>query len=202
MSVEEVLASRRLGYPLTVAMCSPLSDGAAAVLVASRAGLARLARARPQVRVLASVLRSGTVREWSDFGDHVITRSAQAAYREAGLGPESVDVAEVHDAAAFGEVFASELLGLCPLGEGGAFAESGATQLGGRLPINPSGGLESRGHPISATGLAQIFELTTQLRGEAGARQVSGARTALQENGGGFIGTEEALAVVSLLQRA
>lgn len=202
MSVDEVLAARRLGYPLTVAMCSPLSDGAAAVLVASRAGLARLSRARPRVRVLASALRSGTVRNWSDFDNHVISRTARDAYRIAGLGPDAVDLAEVHDAAAFGEVFASELLGLCPLGQGGAFAESGATRLGGRLPINPSGGLESRGHPISATGLAQIFELTTQLRGEAGARQVSNARTALQENGGGFIGTEEALAVVSVLQRA
>jgi acetyl-CoA acetyltransferase len=201
MSVEEVLASRRLGHPLTVAMCSPLSDGAAAVLVASAAGLERLARTRPRVRVGACVLKSGTRRDWADLENHVIRRAAQAAYREARVSPEAVDLAEVHDAAAFGEIFASELLGLCPLGEGGQFAESGATTLGGSLPINTSGGLESRGHPISATGLAQIFELTTQLRGEAGARQVTGARTALQENGGGFIGTEEAVAVVSLLQR-
>jgi len=201
MSVDDVLASRRLGYPLTVAMCSPLSDGAAATLLASRAGLARLARARPPVRVLASALQSGKVRAWADFDQHVIRRAADAAYRDASLGADAVDLAEVHDAAAFGEVFASELLGLCPLGDGGRFAESGATRVGGSLPINTSGGLESRGHPISATGLAQIFELTTQLRGEAGARQVSGARTAIQENGGGFIGTEEAVAVVSILQR-
>lgn len=201
MSVEEVLASRRLGHPLTVAMCSPLSDGAAAILLASSAGLAKLARTRPQVRVLASVLRSGRVRAWSDLENHVIRRAARAAYRDAGVGPEAMDVAEVHDAAAFGEIFASELLGLCPLGEGGQFAESGATSLGGSLPINPSGGLESRGHPISATGLAQLFELTAQLRGESGERQVPGARTALQENGGGFLGTEEAVAVVSVLRR-
>jgi acetyl-CoA acetyltransferase len=202
MSADEVLASRRLGYPLTVAMCSPMSDGAAAVLVASEAGLARLARTRPRVRVLACALKSGTVRDWSDFGNHVIRRAADAAYRDAGLGPDAIHLAEVHDAAAFGEIFASELLGLCELGAGGRFAESGATTLGGALPINPSGGLESRGHPISATGLAQVFELTTQLRGEAGARQVNGAVTAIQENGGGFIGTEEAVAVVSILQRA
>lgn len=201
MSAEEVLASRPLGYPLTVAMCSPLSDGAAAVLLASSAGLARLARARPRVRVLASALRSGTARDWSDFDRHVIRRTADVAYRTAGLGPDAIDLAEVHDAAAFGEIFASELLRFCPLGEGGRFAESGATTLGGSLPINTSGGLESRGHPVSATGLAQIFELTTQLRGEAGARQVLNVRTALQENGGGFIGTEEAVAVVSILQR-
>lgn len=202
MSVEQVLASRSLGYPLTVAMCSPLSDGAAATLLASSAGLARLSRARPRVHVLASVLQSGTVRAWPDFENHVIRRTANLAYRDAGFGPEAVDLAEVHDAAAFGEIFASELLGLCALGEGGRFAESGATSLGGSKPINTSGGLESRGHPISATGLAQIFELTLQLRGEAGARQVAGARTALQENGGGFIGTEEAVAVVSILQRS
>ena len=201
MSAEEVLASRRLGYPLTVAMCSPLSDGAAATLLASKAGLARLAHPRPRVRVLASALTSGISRPWSDFENHVIRRAATTAYRDAGLGPSAVDVAEVHDAAAFGEIFASELLGLCDLGGGGRFAESGATSLGGALPINTSGGLESRGHPISATGLAQIFELTTQLRAEAGARQVPGARTAIQENGGGFIGTEEAVAVVTILQR-
>lgn len=201
MSVDEVLASRRLGHPLTVAMCSPLSDGAAAVLVASPAGLAGLQRARPAVRVLAAELNCGQVRDWPDLQNHVIRRAADAAYRKAGLGPDAIDLAEVHDAAAFGEIFASELLGLCPLGEGGRFAESGATTLGGSLPINPSGGLESRGHPISATGLAQIFELTTQLRGEAGARQVPNARTAIQENGGGFLGTEEAVAVVSILQR-
>jgi acetyl-CoA acetyltransferase len=183
-------------------MCSPLSDGAAAVLVASRAGLAGLARTRPRVRVLASELRCGQTREWSDLENHVIRRSAHAAYRTAGLGPDAIDLAEVHDAAAFGEIFAGELLGLCPLGEGGRFAESGATTIGGAMPINTSGGLESRGHPISATGLAQIFELTTQLRGEAGARQVAGARTAIHENGGGFLGIEEAVAVVSILQRA
>jgi acetyl-CoA acetyltransferase len=182
-------------------MCSPLSDGAAAILLASRSGLKRLARTRPQVRVLASALLSGRVRPWSDFENHVIRRAADAVYRDAGLGPDAIDVAEVHDAAAFGEIFASELLGLCPLGEGGRFAESGATSLGGSIPINTSGGLESRGHPISATGLAQLFELTTQLRGEAGKRQVHGARTAMQENGGGFIGTEEALAVATILQR-
>lgn len=201
MSVDEVLASRRLGHPLTVAMCSPLSDGAAAILLASGAGLERLTRSRPPVRVLASVLTSGTARAWADFDNHVIRRAADTAYRAAGLGPEAIDVAEVHDAAAFGEIFASELLGLCPLGAGGRFAESGATSLGGSVPVNTSGGLESRGHPISATGLAQIFELTTQLRSEAGLRQVAGARTAIQENGGGFIGTEEAVAVVSILQR-
>ena len=119
----------------------------------------------------------------------------------AGIGPQDIDVVEVHDATAFGELFITELLGLCPLGEGGILAESGATTLGGRIPINPSGGLECRGHPIGATGLAQIFELTQQLRGQCGPRQVEGARIALQDNGGGFLGVEEGVAVASILER-
>ena len=119
----------------------------------------------------------------------------------AGLGPEDIDVAEVHDAAAFGEIFMTELLGFCPMGEGGPLAERGETRIGGRIPVNPSGGLESKGHPIGATGLGQIYELTQQLRGTAGPRQVQGARTALQENSGGLLGIEEGAAVVTILQR-
>ena len=110
-----------------------------------------------------------------------------------------MDLAEVHDATAFGELFETEMLGFCPVGEGGAFAESGATTLGGSIPVNVSGGLESRGHPIGATGCAMLYELVLQLRGKAGARQVQGARHALLENGGGFLGVEPAAAVVAIL---
>jgi acetyl-CoA acetyltransferase len=110
-----------------------------------------------------------------------------------------VSVAEVHDASAFAELLQTELLGFCELGAGGRLAASGATSLGGRLPVNPSGGLESKGHPIGATGLGQVFELVTQLRGETGERQVPGARIALAENGGGFYGYEEAVACVTIL---
>ena len=102
-------------------------------------------------------------------------------------------------ATAIGEIIQSEVLGLCDMGMGGITAERGETTIGGRIPINPSGGLESKGHPIGATGLGQIFELTTQLRGEAGARQVSGARLALAENGGGICGIEEAVACINIL---
>ena len=151
--------------------------------------------------MLACELTSATPRPFDAFERHVARRAALAAYATAGLGPEDVDVAEVHDAAAFGELFMTELLGFCPMGEGGPLAESGATRIGGRLPVNPSGGLESKGHPIGATGLGQIFELALQLRGAAGARQVEGARTALQENSGGLLGIEEGAAVVTLLQR-
>jgi acetyl-CoA acetyltransferase len=201
MSPEQVLAGRPLAFPLTVPMCAPISDGAAAALVCNRAGLDRLTRAvrSRAVRVRACELRSATDRAWDDFDRHVVRRAALAAYERAGVRPEQVGLAEVHDAASFGELFATELLGLAPLGGGGKLAESGDTRLGGAVPVNPSGGLESRGHPIGATGLAQIHELVTQLRGEAGTRQVAGATVGIQENGGAFLGVEEAAAVVTIL---
>ncbi len=201
MTVEEVLASRPLGFPLTVAMCSALSDGAAAALVCTEAGLKKLQRQAPNLIIKACELTSATPRAFDQFDQHVARRAALTAYDRAGLGPGDIDVAEVHDAAAFGELFMTELLGFCPMGEGGALAQSGATRIGGRLPVNPSGGLESKGHPIGATGLGQIYELALQLRGQAGARQVEGARTALQENSGGLLGIEEGAAVVTILQR-
>ncbi|MFK3789102.1 thiolase C-terminal domain-containing protein [Pseudomonas piscis] len=144
---------------------------------------------------------SGKERAWEDFQNSGGARAARRAYEVAGVGPDDIDVAEVHDATAFGELYVAEQLGFCAFGEGGILAESGATTLGGSIPINPSGGLESRGHPIGATGLAQVFELTQQLRGQCGPRQVAGARLALQENGGGFLGIEEGVAVVSILER-
>jgi acetyl-CoA acetyltransferase len=202
MSIEEVLAGRPLGYPLTVPMCSPLSDGGAAAILCSERMVDRIGARGRAVRVDASILKSATTRRWGEVGSHVVARAAAEAYARAGIGPGDVHVAEVHDAAAFGELFMSEMLGFCASGEGGPLAESGATAMGGRIPINPSGGLESKGHPIGATGLGQIFELTTQLRGEAGKRQIEGARVAIQENGGGFLGVEEGAAVVTILSRA
>jgi acetyl-CoA acetyltransferase len=118
----------------------------------------------------------------------------------AGLGPEDIDVVELHDASAFGELHQLESLGFCPPGEGGIFSETGATRLGGKLPVNTSGGLESRGHPIGASGLAQIHEIVVQLRCEAGKRQVEGARIGLTENGGGNIGYEEASMTIHILE--
>jgi len=198
MSVEEVLAARAISWPLTLPMCSPVSDGAAAALLVSEAALKRFARSRA-VEIRASVVRSGVQRAPQDYQNHICRLAALQAYEAAGVGPEQVGVAEVHDASAFAELLQTELLGFCPLGEGGRLAQSGATSLGGRLPVNPSGGLESKGHPIGATGLGQVHELVAQLRGEAGARQVQGARIALAENGGGFYGYEEAVACVTIL---
>lgn len=201
-SVEEILAAPPITYPLTLPMCSPVSDGAAAAIVCSEAGLARLAGSRARaVRVLGWALQGGSDRAPEDFERHLVRLAVQKVYEQAGVGPEDVSVAEVHDATAIGEIIQSEVLGLCAPGSGGFCAEHGETRIGGRIPINPSGGLESKGHPIGATGLGQIFELVTQLRGEAGPRQVDGARLALAENGGGLYGIEEAAACVTLLGR-
>ncbi len=201
MSVDEVLGARTISWPLTLPMCSPISDGAAAAIVCSEAALGRFDRSRA-VKVCASVLASGMKRDPDEFSRHITARAARAAYEQAGLGPEDMSVAEVHDATAFAEVQQTENLGFCDFGEGGPMAERGDTRLGGRIPINPSGGLECKGHPVGATGLAQVYELALQLRGEAGARQVEGARFAIAENGGGFYGIEEATACVTILGRA
>ncbi len=202
-SVEKVLESRSIGYPLTVPMCSPLSDGGAAVILCTEEGLKKLGAdvQKRAIKILSSVLTSSTAREWDDFENHLVRRAAKQAYAEAGLVPGDIDVAEVHDAAAFGELFMSELLGFCEMGKGGELAASGETRLDGRIPINPSGGLESKGHPVGASGIAQIFELVTQLRGEADKRQVENAKYAIQENGGGLLGVEEGSAVVTILSR-
>ncbi len=198
MSVEEILADKPVAYPFTRSMCSPVGDGAAAAVLCSEDYLSRLNNGRP-VKIIASVL--GTGRERDIDGEHIGKLIAKKAYHQAGLGPADIDVAEVHDATSFGELLQTEVLDFCPEGEGGIFAQSGATKIGGSLPVNPSGGLECRGHPIGASGLAQVYELVTQLRGQAGERQVEKARLGLAENGGGFLGVEEAVAAVHILQR-
>lgn len=198
MSVEEVLAGRMLGYPLTVPMCSGMTDGAAATILCTKEGLKRLQASRP-VKVYASILATSSDRDPLDWSKHITRQAAQLAYEQAGVGPNEMSVAEVHDASAFGEILQTENLGFCELGGGGPLADSGATRLGGRIPVNPSGGLLSKGHPIAATGLAQVYELTLQLRGEAGQRQVENARFAIAENGGGLYGIEEASATITIL---
>lgn len=198
-STDEVLAARLIAWPFTLPMCSAISDGAAAAIVCNRAGLARMDAGRA-VRVRAAVMMHGGRRAPTDYANHISRKASARAYELAELGPEDVNVVECHDATAFGELQQSELLGFTELGGGGSLAESGATTLGGRIPFNPSGGLESRGHPIGATGLAQTFELVTQLRGEAGARQVEGARIALAENGGGLMGVEEAAIGITIYE--
>ena len=198
ISVAEILAARPVAGPLTVPMCAPLTDGAAAAVVCNAEGLRRFRNVRP-IQVRANVLQTGTVRPLDAWDRSVSRLAAQAAYEQASLGPDDVSVAEVHDASALGELLQTEMLGFCEIGGGGKLAESGETTLGGRLPVNPSGGLESRGHPMGASGLAQIYELVHQLRGDCGTRQVPGARVALAENGGGLYRGEEAVAAVTIL---
>ncbi len=200
-TVDEILAAPPITYPLTLPMCAPISDGAAAAIVCSQAALARLADRRRAIRVLASVVATGSTRQPEEVSRHVTVKASKLAYERAGVGPRDISLAEVHDATAIGEIVQSENLGFCEFGAGGALAESGATTIGGRIPINTSGGLESKGHPIGATGLGQLHELVTQLRGEAGVRQVQGARLAIAENGGGLYGIEEAVCAITILGR-
>jgi acetyl-CoA acyltransferase len=201
MSVEEILAGRIVSWPLTVPMCAPIGDGGAAAVLCSADFLKKLKSPRP-VKIRASVLGSGTDRTIDQENQDIACRVSRKAYEMAGIGPEDIHVAEVHDATAFGELHQSESLGFCPMGEGGTFAESGATKLGGKIPLNVSGGLESRGHPIGASGLGQIHELVTQLRHEAGPRQVNGCRLAMAENGGGNLAYEEAAMGIHILEKA
>jgi len=199
MTVEDVLKAPEVSYPLTRPMCSPVGDGAAAAIICSKEYAKKIGAER-LVKVRACVLASGRDRDFDE--EDIGGRLSSKAYEISGVGPEEINVVEVHDATAFGELYQTESLGFCAEGQGGPFAESGATTLGGKVPVNTSGGLESRGHPIGATGLGQIAELTWQLRGECGKRQVEGARLALAENGGGNIGIEEAAMVITILEKA
>ena len=201
-TIDEVLAAAPITYPITLPMCAPLSDGAAAAILCTEEGLERIGADRGRcIRIAASVIRSFTRRRIDEPHKHIGRLAALQAYEQAGVGPEDMDVAEVHDASAMGEIIQAENLGFVPLGEGGPAAERGEFTLGGRIPINTSGGLESKGHPLGATGIGQLYELVTQLRGEAGARQVDGARHAIQENGGGLQGVEEAALAIHILSR-
>jgi len=200
LTVDDVLSARQVVWPLTLLMCSPVSDGAAAAVLASDGALRRLG-GRPGPRVRASVVVSGNRHDADDPSAGSAGRAAALAFEAAGLGPEDLDCAEVHDATAPAELIAYEQLGLAAPGEGPELLESGRTRLGGRLPVNTSGGLLSKGHPIGATGIAQLCEATWQLRGEAGARQVEGARVALTHNGGGWLEGDSAAMSVHILSR-
>lgn len=194
-TVADVLGGRIVSGPLTVPMCAPIGDGAAAVIVTTPAVAARWG-ARP-VRLLAVAIGAGA----PGVAGELVPDTARRAYESAGVGPGDVDVVECHDAAAPAELIVLDELGLA--GSGGAvrMLRDGDTALGGRLPVNPSGGLESKGHPVGATGLAQVVELADQLRGRCGERQVADARIGLAENAGGYLGPDAAAAAVTLLGR-
>jgi acetyl-CoA acyltransferase len=197
LSVDQVLTSRRVVEPLTLLMCSPISDGAAAVVLMSEGAARRHGASGPRIR--ASVVLSGNRHDKDDPTAGSAARAARAAFEQAGIGPADLDCAEVHDASAPAELIVYEQIGLAEPGGGPELIASGRTRLGGALPVNTSGGLLSKGHPIGATGIAQVCEATWQLRGEAGSRQVEGARVALTQNGGGWLEGDSAAMGVHIL---
>jgi acetyl-CoA acetyltransferase len=183
-TVDEVLNSPMIADPLTLYSCCPNSDGAAALILCNEER-ARQCNGKA-IRVAASVLTTGTYENMRDITSwEVEKRAAEKAYRMASLGPEDIDVVEVHDAFTICEVVHYEGLGLCLPGEGGRLIDEGATELGGRVPVNPSGGLLSKGHPVGASGVAQVVEIVWQLRGEAEKRQVQDARVGFAQIMGG-----------------
>lgn len=198
LDADAVLAAPLISAPLTLPMCSPLGDGAAAAVIVSPKFARERGIADP-VQVRSSLIASAF--EPAPGAPGITEWAAAEAYAMAGIAAEDINCVELHDATSPAELMYYEYLGLCPRNEGVAFLESGATALGGRVPVNTSGGLVRKGHPIGATGLAQIHELTEQLRGRAGARQVEGARLAVAENGGGFLGRDAAALVMTVLSR-
>ncbi|NML45726.1 thiolase family protein [Ramlibacter sp. G-1-2-2] len=192
VTMEQVRASRMIADPIRLFMCSAISDGAAALVLSSKPG-------RGKVRVRASALASSPWR--LDAGALPgPTMAADKAYAQAGVAPSDLHLAEVHDAVSPAELMHYRELRLCSEGEVAKLVAEKATALGGRLPVNTSGGLNSRGHPVGATGVAQLIELTLQLRGDAGPRQVPGARLALAHNSGGWIGEDPAVSAVHILE--
>lgn len=198
LSIEDVLGSPMIAEPLTRPMCSPIGDGAAAAIIVSEKKARELGLHNP-VKVVSTVLHSGWDHE--DGVDGAAELASSEAYEEAGVGPNDLSVVELHDASAPGEIFAYEYLGLCPKGDGGKLVSDGTTRLGGRMPVNTSGGLLRKGHPVGATGIAQIVELTEQLQGRSGKRQVEGAKIGLAHNGGGSIGNDAAAMCITILSR-
>ena len=186
-TVEEILEARPIADPLTLPMCCPVGDGGAAVIVASRDVAARLGAA--PVRVRHTAMYGETFQQERAWGHALmLAEGARDFYETAGMGPEELDVVQIHDATANEELEYYEALGLCGVGEGDRLALDGDTGPGGRIPVNTDGGLISRGHPLGPTGCAQIAEITRQLRGQAGPRQVEGARTGLiQQTGAGEV---------------
>lgn len=194
-TLEEIMDSPPVAEPLTRLMCAPIGDGAAAALLVAGDRAARYTTKPVWIR--GSALVSGSDNPSEDGGTG--KRAAEIALRMAGLTIEDINVMEVHDASAPAELMLYEELGLCPQGEGGRLIDSGDTEIGGHIPVNPSGGLISKGHPVGATGVSQAYEIWLHLRGEAGERQVQGARAGMTHNGGGMVRGEAAATTVHVL---
>lgn len=191
ITVDAVLKSVLVADPLRILDCSPITDGAAAAILCPL-DMAKKFTKKPLVKVAGSGSSTDTIalHDREDFTEFAATRkAAEKAYKMAGVGPSDISLAEVHDCFTIAEICVIEALGFVKRGEGGKAAESGLTALGGRIPVNTSGGLKSKGHPVGATGVAQIVEVTEQLRGESGKRQVKGAKRGLTQNMGGTGGS-------------
>ena len=195
MSADEILADRVVLGPLTRAMCGGIADGAAAVILVSPAFARKHGLSGPRVR--ASGIVSGDPE--GALGASATARAARAAFEQCGISPADVSLAEVHDPTSPQELFDLEDMGFTERGGAIRLVEQGATSLGGRLPVNVSGGLTSRGHPVGATGVAQVAEITQQLRGRAGVAQVANARVGLAQMAGGLLGRDSAVSVVHIL---
>lgn len=191
-TIDDVLSGRMIVPPLTLAMCSPMTDGAAAALLCSEKVADQIGTAKILVR--ACKMASGAA-------GAPVDDACRQAFDFAAVGPDDLDVIELHDAAAPAELLQYHEIGLCPTGEGFRLIREGTTALGGSIPVNCSGGLLSRGHALGATGLAQIYELILQLRGMADGRQVGGARLAMSVNGGGWLDGAYALAITTILEK-
>jgi len=201
-NLEAVLSSRMIADPLTLFMCCPTSDGAAVLILKSEK--AAIKSSTPQIKIKASILHSGQVT--SGFRDmlrpEITYESARDAYEMAGCGPQDIDMVELHDAFTIAELIYYEALGLCPIGDAVPYLHSGATSLGGSTVVNPSGGLLSKGHPVGASGVAQVVEAYWQLTGQAGARQIENARLALTHvTGGGIAGLDHGSCTVHIFEK-
>ncbi|MGD0795925.1 MAG: thiolase family protein [Dehalococcoidales bacterium] len=200
LSMEEILNARVIAGPLTLYMCSTMGDGAAAAIVCTREK-ARKYTSKPLVQVAACELVSGTVFYPGEPHEPIGTHASRLAYKKAGIGPEDINLAEVHDGMAPAELMLYEELGFCKEGESPKWIDEGVTQITGKLAVNPSGGLTAKGHPVAATGLAQVAEIVWQLRGEAGPRQVKNPKVGLTENAGGWILDDNAACAVTILKK-
>ena len=201
LTIEEIVQSRLIADPLTLLMCSSISDGAAAAVLCA-ADLAPRFTSHTPIKIASCVLQSGVYRLPDDERPDSATASAFAAYEKAGIGPDDLDAIELHDAMAPAELMLYERLGLCALGDGPRLIDEHVTTLDGRMPVNPSGGLCSRGHPVGATGLLQICELIWQMRGQAGPRQIEPRPkvTLAQNQGGLLLGQDSAAYGVTILK--
>jgi acetyl-CoA acetyltransferase len=197
VTLEQVLNSGDVSFPLTRMMCSPVSDGSAAVIICSKEKAAQYTTT--PIWIAASVLGSGRINY--DADDTLTRRVGKKAFEAAGIGPEDIDLIEVHDATSPSEIITLMELGICPEEDAPEWIDTGCMEIDGKMPTNTSGGLASKGHPIGATGLGQIHEVVHQLRGTAGKRQVKSPKVGMAQNGGGVLGVDGAAMAYHVLKR-